>query len=415
MGKCVKCGADLPDGAAFCPACGKRQAAAPRKYRKRANGTGCISRLSGNRAKPWMARKNDVCIGTYATRAEAQKALERITDVTVNDKYNMTFAQVYERWHEEHKRKISPSMDGNYQIAYKQCIQLHNMPIRKILRSDYQAVIIAQEMLDKSKSTCNKLRVLLGQLGRWAMEEGITLTNPAEDLNTVAKQKSVREVFTEKDIAAIKKSSLPASDVALILISCGCRPGELFNVPLVNCREDHFIGGSKTEAGKNRVIPIGPDGITAYKKIRAQAIARGADLLIDGYDGKNKTAPNFTKRDWRELMEEIGRNGMTPYSCRHTFITRAIRSGVELPVLEAIVGHVDRETTKIYTHLHADDLVVAVQSIQAQQLAVRNKSVTRSGNATDFVERVRKAEENHPFGWFSWYARRDSNPRPTDS
>lgn len=368
---CIKCNAILPDDAHFCHLCGKKQAADPRKHRKRSNGTGSISKLSGNRAKPWMARKNGVSIGTFATRTEAQKALERLTDVTVNDKFNMTFAQVYERWHAEHQREISASMDGNYKLAYKQCSQLHDMQMRKILRSDYQAAIIALEMQGKSKSTCNKLRVLFSQLGRWAMDEGITLTNPAEELTTVAKQKGVREIFTEEDIKAIKNSELLAADIALILISCGCRPGELFSVPLVNCREDHFIGGSKTDAGKNRVIPIGPDGLNAYKKIRAKAIAEGGSLLIDGYDGQNRTAPNYTKRDWRELMKEIGREGMTPYSCRHTFITRAIRSGVDLPTLESIVGHVDRETTKIYTHLHADDLVAAVQVMKTDKAEKR--------------------------------------------
>lgn len=377
MSDCIKCKAPLPEAALFCPACGKKQTADQKKHKKRVNGSGNISKLSGNRTKPWMARKNDICIGTFATRAEAQKALERITDVTVNDKFNMTFAEVYERWHAEHQREISASMDNNYKLAFKQCHQLHQMKMRKILRSDYQAAIIALEVQGKSKSTCNKLRVLFSQLGRWAMDEGITLTNPAEELTTVAKQKSTREIFTEEDIKAIRKSRLHAADIALILISCGCRPGELFSVPIVNCREDHFIGGSKTDAGKNRVIPIGPDGITAYQKLRAKAIADGCSCLIDGYEGQNKTAPNFTKRDWRELMEEIGRPGMTPYCCRHTFITRAIRSGVELPVLEAIVGHVDKETTKIYTHLHAGDLVDAVQVINTKPFAVSNKSVTR--------------------------------------
>ena len=380
MSNCIKCKAELPESAVFCPFCGKKQIQ-ERKHRKRANGTGCISKLSGNRAKPWLARKNGVSIGTFATRSEAQKALERLTDVTVNEKFNMTFSEVYERWHAEHQREISKSMDQNYQLAFKQCPQLHAMQMRKILRSDYQACIIALEMQGKSKSTCNKLRVLLGQLGRWALEEGITLTNPAEDLNTVAKQKSTREIFTEADIKAIKKSKLPAADIALILISCGCRPGELFSVPLVNCREDHFIGGSKTEAGKNRIIPIGPDGLASYNKIRAKAIADKSQLLIEGYSGANKTAPNFTKRDWRALMTEIGREGMIPYSCRHTFITRAIRSGVELPVLEAIVGHVDRETTRIYTHLHADDLVNAVQIITNAPPTICNKSVAGSGTS----------------------------------
>lgn len=363
---CIKCSASLPDGAQFCPQCGKRQAQEPRKHRKRSNGTGCITKLSGNRAKPWLARKNGVSIGTFTTRAAAQKALERLTDVAVNDKFNMTFAQVYERWHMEHRREISPQMDANYKAAYKQCTQLHDMQMRKILRSDYQAAIIALEMQGKSKSSCEKLRGLLSQLGRWAMDEGITLTNPAGDLSTVAKQKGVREIFTEEDIRAIKNSSLPAADIALILISCGCRPGELFSVPIVNCREDHFIGGSKTAAGRNRVIPIGSDGVSAYQEMRERALSNGSAALIDGYTGSNKTAQNFTKRDWRELMKEIGREGMTPYCCRHTFVTRAIRAGVDLPTLEAIVGHVDRETTKVYTHLHADDLVAAVQTIQTK-------------------------------------------------
>lgn len=280
MSICTKCKTTLPDSATFCPTCGKKQSADRRKDRKRANGTGNISRLSGNRSKPWIARKNGVSIGTYTTRGEAQKALERLTDVTVNDKFNMTFTEVYERWHAEHRREISDSMDKNYKLAYKQCSQLHHMQMRKILRSDYQACIIALEMQGKSKSTCNKLRVLPGQLGRWAMEEGITLTNPAEDLSTVAKQKSERRAFTEAEI-----------------------------------------------------------------------------------------------------------DGMNPYNCRHTFITRAIRSGMDLPVLEAIVGHVDRETTKIYTHLHADDLVSAVQVISGTPLTVCNKSATRSGGSKKPVQK----------------------------
>lgn len=374
---CIKCKAELPPGALFCPSCGKKQTAPERRHKKRANGTGNISKLSGKRSKPWLARKNGVSIGTFETRTEAQKALERLTDVNVNDKFNLTFREVYERWHLEHSREVSDSMDYNYQLAFKQCPQLHGMKMRKILRSDYQAAVIALEQQGKSKSTCNKLRVLLGMLGRWAMEEGITMTNPAEGLSTVAKQKSTREVFLEEDIKAIKASALPAADIARILISCGCRPGELFSVPLVACRDDHFIGGSKTEAGKNRVIPIGPDGIDAYRRIRAAAIANRGDLLIHGYDG-NKNAANFAKRDWRDLMEAIGRKGMTPYNCRHTFITRAIQSGMDLPKLEAIVGHVDRETTKIYTHLKAADLVQAVQGMDSKTMAVCNKSATRS-------------------------------------
>ena len=373
--ECVKCKKEIEADSVYCRFCGKKQIT-ERKYKKRANGTGCINKLSGNRARPWMARKNDVLIGTFATRTEAQKALERLTDTEVNDKYNLTFKQVYERWHAEHKREITEKTLKDYEWAFKLCEPIHDKKIRNILRSDYQALIIAQEEQGKSKGTCNKLRVVLGMLGRWAYEEGITLTNNADNLSTTAKQLSTREIFLDADIKAISKSGVNAADIALILISCGCRPGELFKVPLVDCHEDYFIGGSKTEAGKNRVIPIGKEGLSAYQKIKKEAEAKSAPLLIEGYKGSHVYS-NYAKREWKTLMEEIGRPGYTPYSCRHTFITNAIKGGMDLPVLEAIVGHVDRETTRIYTHLRADDLVEAVQGIESNALTVRNKSVTR--------------------------------------
>lgn len=371
---CIKCSAELPEGSAFCHICGKKQVQ-QRKHRKRANGTGCLTKLSGNRAKPWLARKNGVCIGTFSTRTEAQKALERLTDTPVTDKYNLTFKQVYERWHAEHSRKIAPKTLKDYEWAFKLCQPIHDRKIRSILRSDYQALIIAQEMKGRSKGTCNKVRVVLGMLGRWAYEEGITTTNNADNLSTTAKQLNEREIFLDADIKAIGESKLDAADIALVLIACGCRPGELFKVPLVDCYDDYFIGGSKTEAGKNRVIPIGKEGLAAYRKLRQKAAEQGSGFLIDGYKGSHDYS-NYAKREWKKLMEEIGRGGMTPYSCRHTFITNAIKSGMDLPVLEAIVGHVDRETTRIYTHLRANDLVDAVQNLESNPLTVCNKLAT---------------------------------------
>ena len=81
-------------------------------------------------------------------------------------------------------------------------------------------------------------------------------------------------------------------------------------------------------------------------------------------------------------MEEIDRSGFTSYSCRHTYISNVIKSGMDLPDLEAIVGHVDRETTRIYTHLRASNLVDAVQNLHPTSLTVCNKSVTSHEEAT---------------------------------
>lgn len=385
MAICIKCKAELPEGALFCHMCGKKQEPEQRKYRKRAHGTGNIAKLSGNRKNPWMARKNGVCIGTFSARTEAQKALDRLTDATVTDKFNLTLKQVYDIWFPEYTRGEEKPEKSHYAMAINLCKELHEEQLRKLRKSDFQAVIIRLEQEGKSKSTCQKVILLFKQLSCWAIEEGILQTNHAQKVTTIAQQLSTREVFLETQIQAMQKSKLEARKIALILLGCGCRPNELFKVPLVNCYEDYFIGGSKTKAGKNRIIMVTGVGLEPYRQLREKAIREKRQYLVDAYEG-NHVAANFTKRDFAALMEEIGCTGMTPYCCRHTFITNAVRAGVKQEMLQKMVGHVDDETTEGYTHLKVEDLRQEAAKISIG-LTICNKSVTSQNSLNKNVRK----------------------------
>lgn len=369
---CIKCKATLPEGALFCPLCGKKQTPETRKRRKRANGSGTIYKMPGNRAKPWAVQRNGVYIGSFKTYAAAQKALERITDVDVTDRYNMTFAQIYERWKPVHARNVTKGQMDCYESAYKNSKILHDQKFRILRKSDFQAVIIQLETEGKSKSTCEKVMQLFGQLSKWAMDEGVVNQNHAQNVTIAAKQKAVKRPFTDQQIAAIQQSKHRAAGIVLILIATGARINELFKVPVKDCREAYFIGGSKTEAGERRVIAVSPIGRAAYELLLQTAQSKGCACLIDAYTG-NKDMANFRKRDFKELMEEIGAEGMTPHSCRHTFSTLAARGGVTPQILRRMMGHADIKTTdKIYTHLDAEDILAEIGKIETS-LAVASK------------------------------------------
>lgn len=375
MANCIKCKAELPDGAVFCHLCGKRQTPEPRKHKKRANGTGCITKLSGNRKKPWLARKNDIQVGTYATRAEAQKALDRLADVDVTDKFNLTFKQVHDLWLPEHERTIGDTAKGNYKTAMGHCEELHEQRFRSLRTSDFQKVIIDMEAKGLSKSSCEKVLQLFGQLSEWAIREGICHVNYSKFCTIAATQKSKGKVFPAEAIQAIQDSGDPAADITMILMATGCRGNELFTVPLSNCAERYFIGGSKTDTGRNRVIPVAPDGLAAYQRLLTAARSSGSKRLIDGYAG-NKTYANFAKREFKTLMEKLELHGYTPYDCRHTFTTQAIRAGMDKQTLRRILGHADLATTdKYYTHLGLDDILKATEGLDLK-ITVSNKSVT---------------------------------------
>lgn len=382
--QCIKCKKDIPQDALFCPYCGKKQQA-QRKRRKRANGMGTVYKHPGTRSKPWEAQKAGMHIGYYATRYEAEQALARLADTAVSESLNMTFRQVYEKWLPTHSRSLTESGVAGYAFAYAHCEPLYDLVFRKLRASDFQSVINSMEQEGLSKSSCEKVVQLFSQLSQWAIQEEIAHTNYAKFVTVAAPQKSTKETFTEAQIQSIQTAAAPAADLALILISTGCRPNELFSALIENCHENYFISGSKTKAGKNRVIPLSPLGLPAYQNLLAEAQKTGSPRLIDGYPG-NREYRNFAKRDWKQLMEEIGTD-LSPYSCRHTFATLAIKSGIKPEQLKQIIGHASYATTvDFYNHANAQELVAAAQKItvtvtlQSQKTADKKSTSKSSEN-----------------------------------
>lgn len=354
---CVKCKKAIPEDAIFCSYCGKKQQSEKKKKKKRANGTGSVIRKPGNRSKPWEAQKSGVYIGAYATKYEAEQALLRLADLPASETLNLTFKQVYEKWLPVHSRTLTESGIAGYKFAFSKCEALHGKVFRRLRTSDFQQVILEAESKGFSKSSCGKIMQLLGQLSKWAIQEEICHTNYAQFVVVTAQQKSTKQPFTPDQIAAILSSPDPAAQIAAILIATGCRPNELFAAATAEAQETYFVSGSKTEAGKNRIIPVAAFGLPAYQSLRAAAIESGCEKLINAYSG-NKNYDGFYRRDWMRLMESLCIENMTPYNCRHTYATLAVQSGVKPEILQKILGHTDYSTTVgVYTHLQKNEIL----------------------------------------------------------
>ena len=144
-----------------------------------------------------------------------------------------------------------------------------------------------------------------------------------------------------------------------MLIYTGMRIGELFSLPLEDYHETYVVGGEKTDAGRNRVIPIRPEGRGYFSYFAAQAT--GA-LLLSGFTG-DKVAANFRRRNYYPLLDKLGIDRKSPHSTRHTYASRARKAGMPPEILQKILGHADYNTTaNIYVHTDLDELIRAVES-----------------------------------------------------
>lgn len=353
---CVKCKAELPEGAVYCPVCGKKQTAEKKKALKRANGTGTVYKLQGRRRKPWVAAKNKVIIGYYERKTDALEALERLSGKTLTERYNMTFADVFYAWKDEHYRDIGQNGIAAYNRAFVVFSPLHSAKFRDLRTSDFQKII--DQYLDKSHSTLSKHKQLLTQMSKWAIREEIITTNYASFVKLPKAEKKEKEIFTDEEIERLENDGSETAKIILMLIYTGMRIGELFSLPVENYYGNYVIGGEKTDAGKDRVIPIRPEG-RAYFQYFAD-IATGP-LLISGYTGQ-RTVPHFRIRDYYPLLERLQIKRKSPHSTRHTYASWAVKHGVPPEILQKVLGHAQYSTTAdIYVHIDTEQLIKAIE------------------------------------------------------
>lgn len=354
---CIKCRAELPPNALYCPMCGKKQAPEKRKALKRANGMGTVYKLQGRRKRPWVAAKNKITIGYYSKRTDALEALERLSGKDLTERYNMTFAEVYEAWKEEHFKTIGDKGQESYRRAYDVFSPLHDRQFRSLRTADFQRVM--DGYLQKSHSTVSKYKQLLTQMSEWAVREEICTTNFAKFVRLNENTKKEKEIFTESDIKKLKKDNSEAAKIILMLIYTGMRIGELFSLPVADYHETYVVGGEKTQAGRNRVIPIRPEGREYFSYFVKQA---KGPLLLSGYTGQ-KRPENYRKRDYYPLLDKLKISRKTPHSTRHTYASWARKSGMAPEMLQRILGHADYSTTaNIYVHSDTDELIQAVEN-----------------------------------------------------
>lgn len=322
---------------------------------KRANGSGTVYKLQGHRRRPWIAAKNRVIIGYYETKKQALAELEKTAGRELLPSYNMKFSEVYEHWSQQHYREITNAGITSYKRAYDVFSPLHDRKFRDLRTYDYQQVI--DSYLNLSYSSLSKFKQLITQMSSWAIQNEIITVNFASYVKLPKEEKHEKKIFTADDIEKFKEDDSETAKIVLMLIYTGLRIGELFSLPVADYHGDYLIGGEKTESGRNRVVPIRPDGREYFAYF-----ARIADgpLLLSGYSG-HQTARGFREMDYYPLLARLNIEKLPPHTTRHTYASWASNAGVPPDTLQKILGHANYSTTaEIYVHKDIQDLINAV-------------------------------------------------------
>lgn len=297
----------------------------------------------------------------------------------VSEKHTYTLEALYAEWADIHYRELTPSGVQGYRTAWNYLEPIKRMKVREIKTCHFQECIdLCAEKY--SRAQCEKIRQLASQLCKKAMEYDLLNKNYAQFLSLPKAQQKGRDIFTAAEIRKLKKhDSDETARIILTLIYTGFRPNELFSVTLDNVylSKGYIIGGSKTEAGIDRRVPIHPDILPYVREWYEQRTADGKVVSLNRYliETQNHTKmdlKNFRSRRFYPLLIELGilkypkgeksfskdkPPRLTPYSTRHTFASLASCAGVKPEILQQIMGHEDYATTvNYYEQFGIDDL-----------------------------------------------------------
>lgn len=332
---------------------------------RRANGEGSIFKLSGKRRKPWAVRitigyeENGKQIykyvGYYRTKTEAKDAMREYLVNPFNlDHKSTKLKDVYERW-SNHSELAQTTMQS-YNSAFNQAKQLHNMNMRDIKAMHLEGAMdqMKPHMRSVFKNTMSKVYT-------YAIKHEIV----DKDIMSLISVKTTVETkektpFTLVEIEKLKSFKHPLNDTIFILLYTGLRINELLDIKCENIHLDerYMIGGTKTNAGKNRIIPI-HDNVYHLIKTRYE---QGNKYLITK-DNKKINYATYRLSYWNKMNHALGFKH-TPHDTRHTFTTFADRCDVHKVALKRILGHSLNDITDHYTHKNLEELLKEINKIK---------------------------------------------------
>lgn len=407
--KCSECELQVSDKAIICPHCGfplkpdKKIYHKTNKRKRLPNGFGQISLIKNrNLRNPYRAL---VPVGKTDTGRVICKPLKPQSYFrTYNDTYaalveyhknpydlepSLTTKELYEKWTESYFKTLkSKSSIRTITSAWSYCSSVYNMRVMDIRARhikgcmDEGIAIIKGEQKKPSAGVKSRIKSMFNLMLDFAVEYEIVDKNYARTFDVSDDIVQEREQakrghipFTDDEMTTLWKNVDTKKYVDVVLIQCysGWRPGELGSLELdkVDLKNWTFIGGMKTKAGTNRLVPIHTKIRPLIKKKYQEAEALGSKYLINCTDSathRNSLKLTYDKYQQRftKIKNELNLNpNHRAHDGRKHFVTMAKKYNVDEYAIKYIVGHeISDITEKVYTQRETEWLKSEIEKIK---------------------------------------------------
>lgn len=339
------------------------------------SGYGSIIKLKGNRRKPYQVRLTKeftdegkqiyMYLGYFEKKEQAMIALSEYQsspyDIT---RETITFEEVYKKMTKEHFPRVSDSAIENYSNCFrKYCKSLYKTRFKDIRLTHLQGVIDDCGMAHPTRAM---IKTLFRLMFKFAMKNDIVDKDYSQYVDVGKREGKInRTPFTQEEIQKLFNNvdKLEFVDTILIMIYTGLRVGEMLDIKIENVHldEGYMVGGFKTEAGRNRIIPINSKIEPFIKNYYEKNKDR--EYLITNFKGNQMCYSNYRREKFDNIMEKLEMKHR-PHDARHTFASLMDSANANKLCIKRIIGHSSPDITDgVYTHKTLEELKEAIALI----------------------------------------------------
>jgi integrase len=216
-------------------------------------------------------------------------------------------------------------------------------------------------------ATVNRGLTTLKLLFHQAERSGYSVKNPVVGVAMLREPlDSMRVISFEEQAAYLSITRQPLCDIAKVILDTGMRPEEVFRMRIENIdfrQKAIFNPFGKTKAAR-RTIPMTDDVLSLLRVRVKEATAMGTPFAFPSPSNIQKPIGSVKKAHRAAVERAKIKRHFRLYDLRHTFATRAVASGVDLPTLSALLGHASIQMTMRYVHPAAEQKRMAIEKFE---------------------------------------------------
>ncbi len=255
--------------------------------------------------------------------------------------------------------------------------------VEDIKTEHIQKYITSLKRKDLAKKSISRKITAIKEFHKFLKDEDITKNNPARLIDNVKLDKKIPQVLNIDEINKMLAStngddplSIRNKAILEVLYGSGLRVSELVDLKIDNLHMNSKYINVIGKGDKERIVPMGDFEQIAIRNYIEKSRPILTKKRINSFLFLNYKGEPLSRQSVFKLIKELAlKNGITkeisPHTLRHSFATHLLQNGVDLRIVQELLGHEDISTTEIYTHIDKSKIKEIYQN--THPLAMENK------------------------------------------